>query len=78
MAIWALVLFGLGVLSFLFHLFDVTGWFTLAWPIILMVVSLGMLTRISRKEKEAEKEKLVERIRELEELLKKGEGEKKA
>jgi predicted tellurium resistance membrane protein TerC len=78
MAIWALVLFVLGVLSFLFNVLHIFEWFTPIWAIVLMVVSLGMLARISRKEKEAEKEKLVERIHELENLLKKGEGEKKA
>jgi hypothetical protein len=77
MAIWALILFLMGVLAFLFNLLHVFEWFTPIWAIILMVLSLGMLTRISRKEKEAEKEKLVERIQELEKLLKKGEGEKK-
>jgi predicted membrane protein len=78
MAIWALILFFLGVLAFLFNLLHVFEWFTPIWAIILMVVSLGMLTRISHKEKEAEKEKLVERIHELEKLLKQGDGEKKA
>jgi predicted membrane protein len=78
MSIWALILFFMGVLAFLFNLLHVFEWFTPIWAIILMVLSLGMLTRISRKEKEAEKEKLVERIQELERLLKKGEGEKTA
>jgi predicted membrane protein len=78
MAIWALILFFIGVMAFLFNLFHIFDWFTPIWAIILMVISLGMLTRVSRKEKEAEKEKLVERIQELENLLKKGESEKKA
>jgi predicted tellurium resistance membrane protein TerC len=78
MAIWALILFLMGVLAFIFNLVHIFEWFIPIWAIILMVVSLGMLTRISRKEKEAEKEKLVERIQELENLLKKGEIEKKA
>jgi cytochrome c-type biogenesis protein CcmH/NrfF len=78
MAIWSLILFVLGIMAFVFNLFHVFEWFTPVWAVILMVISLGMLTRIARKEKEAEKEKLVERIQELENLLKKGEGEKKS
>ncbi len=77
MAIWALVLFVLGVLALVFNLVNIFEWFTPIWAIILMGISLAMLTRIAQKEKEGEKEKLVERIQELEALLKKEEGIRK-
>ncbi len=76
MAIWALALFVLGVLALVFNLVHIFEWFTPIWAIILMGISLAMLTRIAGKEKEGEKEKLVERIQELEAQLKKGEGAK--
>jgi len=76
MAIWALSLFVLGVLALVFNLTNIFEWFTPIWAVILMVISLAMLTRIASKEKEGEKEKLVERIQELEAQLKKGEGAK--
>lgn len=76
MSLWALSLFVLGVLALVFNLTNIFEWFTPIWAVILMGISLAMLTRIARKEKEAEKEKLVERIQELEALLKKGEGAK--
>lgn len=73
MAIWALVTFLLGVLALLLYIFNVTGWFMAFWPVVLMVLAFGMLMRISRKEKEGEKEKLVERIQELEAELRRSE-----
>lgn len=71
MALWALVLFLLGVLALLFSIFNVFDWFTPFWSIILMAIAFAMLTRIAKKEKEAEKEKLVEKIQELEAQLNK-------
>lgn len=75
MAIWSLILFLLGVLALLFYIFNIFEWFTPFWAIILMAIALGMLSRVAKKEKEAEKEKLVARIQELEAKLTKGEKE---
>ncbi|MGQ9534122.1 MAG: hypothetical protein ACUVTF_02665 [bacterium] len=77
MALWALILFLLGVLSLLFNIFNIFDWFTPFWAIILMVIAFAMLTRIAQKEKEGEKEKLVEKIQELEAQLSKYEKKDK-
>jgi hypothetical protein len=66
MALWALVVFVVGVLGLVLHFFNIFSWFAPWWGIILMFMAFGMLTRIWNKEKEREKEKLVERIQELE------------
>jgi len=76
MIIWSFVIFFVGVLALVFHLFNIFEWFTPFWAIILMAISLGMLARISQKEREREKEKLVERIQELEAQLQKPEEKK--
>ncbi|MCX7994215.1 MAG: hypothetical protein N3A65_00360 [candidate division WOR-3 bacterium] len=76
MALWAMVVFLLGVLALLFNLFNIFEWFTPFWAVILMAIAFAMLTRIAQKEKEAEKEKLVEKIMELEAKLSKYEGKK--
>lgn len=70
MAIWSFIIFLIGVFALIFHLFNFFEWFTPFWAIVLMAISLGMLARISQKEKEGEKEKLVERIQDLEVQLK--------
>lgn len=69
MALWALVVFVVGVVGLILHFFNIFGWFGPWWGVILMFMAFGMLTRIWNKEKEGEKEKLVERIQELEEQL---------
>jgi hypothetical protein len=69
MSLWALVVFLVGVVGLLLHFFDVFAWFAPWWGMILMFLAFGMLTRIWRKEKEGEKERLVERIQELEAQL---------
>lgn len=66
MALWALVVFVVGVVGLILHFFNIFSWFAPWWGIILMFMAFGMLTRIWNKEKEREKEKLVERIQELE------------
>ncbi len=71
MVIWALIIFLLGVLSLLFNIFNIFAWFTPFWAIILMAIAFAMLTRVAQKEKEGEKEKLIERIQELEAQLEK-------
>jgi hypothetical protein len=69
MAMWALIVFLAGLSGLVFYLFNIFGWFAPWWGVIIMVMAFGMLTRIWKKEKEAEKEKLVERIQELEAQL---------
>jgi predicted membrane protein len=80
MIIWAFVVFGLGIIFFLFYAFNLFGFFApWIWAIILFVISVGMLNRIWYKEKEMEKEKLAQRVNELEEeldSLQKGKSEK--
>ncbi len=80
MIIWAFVVFGLGIAFFLFYIFNLFGFFApWIWAIILFIISIGMLNRIWHKEKEMEKEKLAQRVNELEEELdglQKGKSEK--
>jgi hypothetical protein len=67
MIVWAFIVFGIGLLVFLFYVFDLFGTFSpWIWSIILFVIAIGMLNRIWHKEKEAEKEKLAEMVAELE------------
>jgi len=70
MTVWALVVFLLGLIAVLINIFDVFTWFIPWWATILMVSAFGMLTRILNKERAREKEKLAERIKELDALLK--------
>jgi hypothetical protein len=70
MVIWVFIVFLLGLMALVFHLFNIFQWFTPWWGVVLMMISFGMLTRIWQKEREGEKEKLRERIEELEALLK--------
>jgi len=76
MTSWVLIVFFLGLCALIFNLFNVFAWFTPWWGIILMGVSFGMLTRIWKKEREGEKEKLVERIQNLEAQISKLKGER--
>jgi len=71
MATWALIVFLVGFISFMFYLYDIFTWFVPFWGIIIMALSFGMLTRIWHKEKQGEKEKLAKRIGELEDELSK-------
>ncbi|MGB3340812.1 MAG: hypothetical protein WBB37_04960 [bacterium] len=81
MVIWAFVIFGFGILLFFIYLLGLFGTFApWIWSIILFIISVGMLNRIWSKEKEGEKEKLVQRVNKLEEelgCLQKGRPEKK-
>ena len=70
MAVWVFVIFLLGLLALVFDLFNVFQWFTPWWGTILMILSFGMLSRIWQKERECEREKLRQRIEEIESLLK--------
>jgi hypothetical protein len=69
MASWALIVFLFGLSGLVFYLFNIFDWFTPWWGVIIMIMAFGMLTRIWKKEKEGEKERLVERIQELESKL---------
>jgi hypothetical protein len=69
MASWALIVFLIGLSGLVFYLFNIFGWFAPWWGVIIMIMAFGMLTRIWNKEREGEKEKLVERIQELESQL---------
>jgi multisubunit Na+/H+ antiporter MnhB subunit len=73
MALWAIIVFVVGVIIMLFHIFQAPAAFSYLWAIILMIIAFVMLYRIAQKEKEAEKEKLVERIQDLEAQLQKQE-----
>lgn len=67
MIIWAFITFGLGIILFLLYIFGLFSTFApWIWSIILFVISVGMLNRIWSKEKEGEKEKLAQRVTELE------------
>ncbi len=70
MAIWVLILFLAGLIAWVFNLFTAFSWFTPWWAVALMVVSLTMLARVCERERDGEKEKLLERIEELEAMLK--------
>ena len=70
MIIWAFITFGLGILLFLIYILGLFSTFApWIWSIILFVISVGMLNRIWSKEKEGEKEKLAQRVTELEEEI---------
>lgn len=69
MAIWAIIVFFSGLVALVFHLFNIFNWFIPFWGLILMIIALGMLSRIWQKEKEGEKEKLVQKLIDLEEEL---------
>jgi len=70
MAIWAFIVFVVGIIVFLFYILDVfTSFAPWLWSIILFVIAIGMLNRIWSKEKQGEKEKLAQRVADLEEKL---------
>lgn len=76
MSNWALVTFILGFLAFIMNALGVFTWFAQFWGLIMMILALGMFTRIARKEKEGEKEKLREIIEDLKAQITKLEGTK--
>jgi membrane protein insertase Oxa1/YidC/SpoIIIJ len=70
MVVWAFIVFVVGIVVFLFYILDVFASFApWLWSIILFVIAIGMLNRIWTKEKLGEKEKLAQRVIELEEEL---------
>ena len=78
MEIFTAALALIALLVFLSHIFNIYEWFVAVGSVTIMIVSLGMLFNILSKKKDAEKEKLVEEIKQLEtELGKKTKSEKK-
>jgi len=70
MAILVIMIFLMGLLALIFDYFDVFVNIAPWWSIGVMAIAYIMLTRISEKEKAAEKEKLVEQIQEFHALFK--------
>ena len=70
MTTWVIILFFLGLFGTVISRVAGLGWFTSWWSVILMVVAFSMLKQIWRKEETGEKEKLLERMQDLEGQLK--------
>jgi hypothetical protein len=66
MATLILIMFMMGLLALVCDLFDVFTWLMPWWSLGYMVLAYYMFTLIWKKEQEGEKEKLVDRIAELE------------
>jgi hypothetical protein len=73
---WIFVIFVTAVVSFVMH---IVGWansfayglfFTIIWDILLLLVALGLLTRMLMLNRTGEKEALYKRVADLEEKLK--------
>lgn len=73
---WVFVICVIALVSFIVH---IIGWatgtpnpvlFQVAWDILLLLVALGLLSRILILHKEGEKEALSKKVKELEEKLK--------
>lgn len=70
MLIWCAVLFFLGVAAFLDSLFTFGEIFRTINSIFFMLISLGLLIRVSTKIKEGKRESYEDRIQALKEKLK--------
>lgn len=66
MATWVIILFFLGLFGTVVSRVAGLDWFAPWWSVILMVVAFSMLKQIWRKEETGEKEKLLERMQDLE------------
>jgi 4-hydroxybenzoate polyprenyltransferase len=66
MATLILIMFMMGLLALVCHLFNVFAWLMPWWALGNMALAYYMFTLIWKKEQEGEKEKLVDRIVELE------------
>jgi len=66
---WCIILFGLGVLAFLDTIFNYGEIFRRVNSVVFMLISLGLLIRLSMMTKTKEKEKLQERNAQLEEQV---------
>lgn len=69
MVAWWLILFTLGVLTFIDTFFGVGDTFRQVVAAVFILAALGLLTRISRKTREGEREKMADRIAHLEQEL---------
>lgn len=69
MLTWWLILFALAVMSFIDTFFGVGDIFRQVTAAAFLLASLGLLARISRKVSRGEREKLTERIAQLEQEL---------
>jgi hypothetical protein len=69
MVAWWVILFTLGVLTFIDTFFGVGDTFRQVVAATFILASLGLLTRISRKTREGEREKMADRIAHLEQEL---------
>lgn len=69
MATLILIMFMMGLLALVCDFFHVFGWLMPWWALSYMVLAYCMFTLIWKKEQEGEKEKLVDRIVELEARL---------
>ncbi|MBA7500186.1 hypothetical protein ES705_08631 [subsurface metagenome] len=77
MEIVAAALSLIALLVFLSHIFNIFEWFIAVGSVTIMIVSLGMFFNILSKKRDAEKERLLEEIKELEtQLGKKAKKEK--
>jgi hypothetical protein len=63
---WCIILFGLGVLAFLDTVFNYGEIFRRVNSVMFMLISLGLLVRMSTMNRTAQKEKLQNRNAELE------------
>jgi hypothetical protein len=69
MLIWSIVLLMLGIAAFLDSLFTFGEIFRTVNSILFMLVSLGLLVRTSAKTRQASREGLMYRIKQLEEQI---------
>jgi positive regulator of sigma E activity len=76
MLVWCFVLFFLGVTAFLDTLFTFGEIFRTVNSVFFMLISLGLLVRVSTKIREAKRESYEDRIRALEEKLRAYEEQK--
>ena len=73
---WVFVICIIAIVSFIMHIvgwaadFESPMYFQVAWDILLLLVALGLLSRIVILHKEGEKEALSKKVKELEEKLK--------
>jgi hypothetical protein len=67
---WCIILFGLGVLAFLDTIFNYGEIFRRVNSVVFMLISLGLLVRLSTMTRTAQKEKLQTRNAELEKQAK--------
>jgi hypothetical protein len=73
---WVFVIFVVAAVSFVMHIvgwanaFDYGLFFTIIWDIVLLLVALGLLTRMLILHRTGEKEALYKRVSDLEDKIK--------